>query len=174
MKLQNTALAGMAGLLMAACSSNPPLETVDSVDLDRFMGDWYVIAHIPTPLEDEAFNAIESYALNDDGTVATTFTFREGGFEGERKEYTPVGFPDAETDNAVWGMRFIWPIKADYRVIYLDDAYEHTVIGRNARDYVWLMARTAEIAEADRNAMMQRVREAGYELDQLREVPQRW
>lgn len=26
----------------------PPLDTVGRVDLQRFLGDWYVIAHIPT------------------------------------------------------------------------------------------------------------------------------
>ena len=39
------------------------------VDLDRFMGDWYVIANIPTAIETEAYNAIESYRLDDDGTI---------------------------------------------------------------------------------------------------------
>ena len=43
--------------------------------LERFMGDWYVIANIPTPLEKGAHNAVESYRLDSNGTVATTFTF---------------------------------------------------------------------------------------------------
>lgn len=46
------------------------------------MGDWYVIANIPTFIETNAYNAIESYRMAQDGTVATTFSFREGGFEG--------------------------------------------------------------------------------------------
>ena len=34
---------------LSACSSqHPPMKTVDYVDLNRFMGDWYVIAAIPT------------------------------------------------------------------------------------------------------------------------------
>ncbi|MDP6879185.1 MAG: lipocalin family protein, partial [Candidatus Marinimicrobia bacterium] len=36
------------------------LETVDYVDLEKFMGDWYVIANIPTFIEKGAVNAIES------------------------------------------------------------------------------------------------------------------
>ena len=53
------------------------METVKYVDLNRFMGDWYVIANIPTFIEKEAVNAIESYKLNDKGQIETTFTFRE-------------------------------------------------------------------------------------------------
>ena len=56
----------------------PPLKTVANVDLPRFMGDWYVIANIPTFIEKGAHNAVESYRLDKDGTIATTFTFRAG------------------------------------------------------------------------------------------------
>jgi apolipoprotein D and lipocalin family protein len=161
----------LAGLL-GGCSKVQPLATVDRVDLDRFMGDWYVIAHIPTVIEKEAYNAVETYALNDDGTVATTFTFNEGSFDGEQKTYNPKGFPDASTDNAVWGMRFIWPIKADYRVVYLDEDYSVTIIGRNKRDYVWLMAREPEISEARYREFMNLIEGMGYDLGGMRMVPQ--
>ena len=77
---------------ITACSSPEPLRTVDHVDLQRFMGDWYVIANIPTAIEKGAHNAVESYQLNDDGTIATTFTFRDGAFDGEAKAYHPRGF----------------------------------------------------------------------------------
>ncbi len=172
-RLRSLALA--AGALMAAgCSGVQPLATVDSVDLDRFMGDWYVIANIPTFIETEAYNAVESYALNPDGTVATTFTFRKGGFDGEEKRYEPKGFPDAGTGNAVWGMRFVWPIKADYRIVYLDEEYSITIIGRNKRDYVWLMAREPAIPDERYAALVQRIADMGYDIDNLRKVPQRW
>ena len=87
------------------------------------MGAWYVIAHIPSFPERNAFNAIERYELNDNGTIATTFTFNDGSFEGKFKTLTPTGFIVDEKSNAVWGMQFIWPIKADYRIAYLDKEY---------------------------------------------------
>ena len=66
-----------AALLFSACASKAPeMETVDYVDLERFMGDWYVIANIPTFVEKGAHNAVETYELNPDGTIRTTFTFR--------------------------------------------------------------------------------------------------
>ena len=40
----------------SGCSSPPPLKTVATVDLPRFMGDWYVLASIPTFLEVDAYN----------------------------------------------------------------------------------------------------------------------
>ncbi len=163
-------------LLLVACQTTPmnTIATVERVDLERFMGDWYVIANIPTFIERDAYNAVESYRLTDDGTVATTFAFRQGGFDGERKVYTPTGFVLDRDSNAIWGMQFVWPIKADFRIVYLDEQYTRTIIGRNKRDYVWIMARTPSIPEADYQAMLRLLADEGYDINQIQRVPQRW
>lgn len=163
-----------SAVLLLGCSSNrPSIDTVSRVDLQRFMGDWFVIAAIPTFIERQAHNAIESYRLADDGTVSTTFTFRDGGFDGPLRRYTPTGYV-RDDSAAVWGMQFIWPIRAEYRVAYLDPAYQETIIGRTARDYVWIMARSPSIGEAEYQRLVEKVRALGYDTNQLRRVPQHW
>ncbi|NND00565.1 MAG: lipocalin family protein, partial [Gammaproteobacteria bacterium] len=137
------------------------------------MGDWYVIANIPTPLEKQAYNAIESYELESDGTIATTFTFRKGGFDGPLKTYHPRGFV-RDQSNAVWGMQFIWPFKADYRIIYLDEDYSLTVIGRNKRDYLWVMAREPNIPGDRLNGLLEFAESRGYDISKVNRVPQQW
>lgn len=76
--------AGVATmLLVAGCAVSPPtIPTAKQVDLQRFMGDWYVIGNIPTRPERDAFNAVESYTLQPDGRIDTRFRYREGGFDG--------------------------------------------------------------------------------------------
>lgn len=165
------ALAALAGCRAPA---HPPLRTVTAVDLPRFMGDWYVIACIPTFLERDIANAVESYRLDPDGTVATTFTYRKGGVDGPEKRMTPRGFVLDRASNAVWGMRFVWPVKADYRIIHLDPDYRMTVVAREKRDYAWIMARTPTVPEADYEAMLGLLREAGYDLAKVQKVPQVW
>ena len=160
-------------LALAGCAGPRPMPTVERVDLGRFMGDWYVIANIPTFLERGAHNAVESYRLEADGTIATTFTFRAGGFDGEAKRYTPRGYV-LDASNALWGMQFVWPVKADYRIAYLAPDYSQTVIAREKRDYVWIMARTPAIAEEDYQRLVAFVASLGYDAAQLRKVPQRW
>lgn len=160
--------------LTSGCSSVTPLETVEKVDLPRFMGKWYVIASIPTFVEKSAFNATETYALNEDGTVATTFAFRKGSFDGKEKIHNPKGFVVDTDSNAVWGMQFIWPIKADYRIAYVDDQYSETIIGRNKRDYVWIMARDPDVSDADYDMLVKRVADMGYDTTELRRVPHQW
>jgi apolipoprotein D and lipocalin family protein len=172
----STRLLAMAALLLAGCreSAHPPLALAENVDLGRFMGDWYVIASIPTFIEEGAHNAVESYRLAADGTVETTFTFRKDGFDGAEKRYTPRGFVREGTGNAVWGMRFVWPVKADYRIAYVDSGYTLTVVGREARDYVWIMARSPQVAEADYERLVAFVASQGYDTAKIRRVPQQW
>lgn len=167
-------LALLLGL--TACQSKPPapMATVAHVDLKRFMGDWYIIGSIGNFVEKGAHNAVESYALNSDGTIATTFTFHAGSFNGDLKRYNPTGFVTDRNTNATWGMQFIWPIKADYRIIYLADDYSLTVIGREKRDYVWIMARTPKITDADYQRVLQFVGAQGYDISQVQKVPQKW
>jgi len=69
---------------------------------------------------------------NADGTIATTFTFRKGSFDGERKRHQPRGFVFDTQTNAVWGMQFIWPFKGDFRIVYLNSDYTVTVIGERS------------------------------------------
>ena len=88
--------------------AKPPLRAIERpVDLKHFMGDWYVIAHIPTFIEDEASNGVESYRLETDGTIATTYVFNNGGFDGPLKTYRPTGFVHNRETNAEWRMQFV-------------------------------------------------------------------
>jgi apolipoprotein D and lipocalin family protein len=158
-------------VLFSACSHMAPIPTVKQVKLDQFMGDWYVIACIPTFIEKGVHNGVESYAMGADGRINTTFTFNQGAFDGELKRYQPTGFVVPNTGNAVWGMQFVWPIKAEYRIVYLDEAYQTTIIARNARDYVWLMSRQAQMPDAQYQGFVEQIKGMGYDVSKLVKIP---
>ena len=157
---------------IVGCGSTPPIHTVEKLNLQRFMGDWYVIASIPTVFEKEAFNAIENYRLDEEGVVETTFRFNKGGFEGPEKIYRSRAFVLDEQSNAHWGMQFVWPFKAEYRVVYLAEDYSRTIIGRSKRDYVWIMAREPSIPDADYARLLKLLEDYGYDIRQVQKVPQ--
>ncbi|MBN2079044.1 MAG: lipocalin family protein [Spirochaetes bacterium] len=164
----------LAAPLFVACSSSPKLDTVPRVDLPRFMGDWYVIASIPTFIEKDIYNAVESYRLDDDGTIATTFTFRKGGFDGKEKTYRPRGFVVNTETNAHWDMQFVWPFKSEFLIIHLDGEYRHTVIGRSKLDYLWIMSRKPVMPAPVYDAIIEKVKAVGYDTSRIRKVPQKW
>ncbi|MFC1556923.1 lipocalin family protein [candidate division KSB1 bacterium] len=155
--------------------SGEPMATVPSVDLDRFMGDWYVVANIPTFIEKNAVNAVESYSLREDGDVNITFTFRDKTPDGEKKKHTARGFIHNKETKAEWRVQFFWPLKFAYKVIDLHPDYTYTVIGVPNRKYVWIMSRTPKIDESTYTKIVERlVAEYGYDMDKIKKVTQTW
>jgi apolipoprotein D and lipocalin family protein len=161
--------------LSSACQSTHvmPMRTVPHVDLPRYMGSWYVVGSIPTSFEKDAYNAIETYELDADGTIDTTFTFRKDGFDGKPKEMHARGFIRDKATNALWGMRLIWPFRADYRIVWLADDYSQVVVAREKLDYLWIMARTPQISAADYQQHVALAEALGYDAARIRKVPQR-
>lgn len=170
-------LLGCLSLFCPGCMTRgdtQPLRAIDrKVDLNRFMGDWYVIAHIPAFIEDEAHNAVESYRLDEDGSIATTYVFNDGSLDGPPKTYRPTGFVHNRETNAEWRMQFIWPFKSAYLIAYLDEEYQTTIIGVPDRDLVWIMARTKTLPEARYQELVKWLADNGHDLTKLRRVPHR-
>ncbi len=160
--------------LSGCATTMAPIKPVPKVELPRFMGSWYVSASIPSFLEKHAYNAVETYTLQPDGRIGTVFHYRNKAFTNPLKTIHSTGYVTPGTHDAGWGVQLVWPIKAQYGVAYLDDNYSETIIARDKRDYVWIMARTPTIPHADYDALVARVKAMGYSLDGLRKVPQSW
>jgi len=159
-----TAVTLLLSLVLTGCAktTREPMQPVSHLNIERFMGDWYVLANIPTFPERGALNPIERYELNPDGTIKTTFSFINSK-SGEARELNAKGFVREGTSNAVWGMQFIWPIKADYRIVYLDPEYSTTIIGRNKRDYLWIMSRDKQVSEERLAELIEIAAKLGYD-----------
>jgi len=157
--------------IMNACRTLPPIATAPRVDLDRFMGDWYVVANIPTFLERDAWNALENYQRRDDGVILTTFSFNKGATDGPLKTYRPKGFVRDSDSNALWGMQFIWPVKAEYIIMQVDPDYETTVIGRRKRDFIWIMSRTPHLEPDRLQSLIDFAVREGYDPKRIQLVP---
>lgn len=167
----------LAAVVSANAAPAQPVEVplVEAVDLPKFMGDWYVIAHIPPGSDRDAHNAIESYRLAE-GRVETTYRRRPGRYDAPEEIARPVGFVDPDSGNALWGMRFFWwlPIRFEYRISHLEPDYSVTIIGRSKRDYVWLMSRTPQMSDADYDRYRALIQSWGYDTSKLQRVPQQW
>ncbi len=167
-----TVLIIVSLFVFQSCRPGPPIRMAEKVNLDLFMGDWYVIANIPTFIEKGAHNAVETYQMTKPDVIDTTFTFNKDSFTGPKKEYNPTGFVTDNPSNAEWKMQFMWPFKSEYIIVYVDPAYEYTIIGRTKRDYVWIMARNPQISEQQIEKLIQIAVDEGYQKDLIQMVPQ--
>ncbi len=162
--------------LLFACAlrgpKRPPLQAVEHLDLPRFMGDWWVIAHIPYWLERDTFDSKDTYRLREDGKIDNIFSFRQGAFDGPEKVMNGIAWVVDKESKAEWRVQFLWPISLPYYVIYLDPDYRFMAVGHPSRSYGWIMARDKQMTDADYAAVVKAMVAQGYEASSLRKVPQ--
>lgn len=161
--------------LVSGCASNEkPLPMADYVDIDQFMGRWYVHGYTPILVDKSAHNAIEHYRMDEDRKIQTTYQFRDGGFDGEIKTYNPVGWVHDTKTNAEWRMRFIWPFRSQYIILHVDENYSETIIAHSNRKYAWIMLRKPEVSDEDYARLMGKLKAAGYDLAIIQRMPHNW
>ena len=167
-EFRHSAVAYFTALTLAGCAdlAREEMEAVSYVDINEFMGTWYVIASVPTFLEKGALNPIEKYSLNDDGTVATEFSYLTST-DGQQKSFTSKAFIQKDTGNAIWGMQFVWPIKADYRIVFLSSDSRIVVVARNKRDFLWIMSRDQQIPENQLENLIKFSSDLGYDRTKI-------
>lgn len=141
------------------------------VDLERFMGRWYVVACLPTLFERGIRDAVHTYRLEADGTIAAMVRYRRKRPLGPLRSFGMRGFVEDHERNAVWTIRPVWPFRTDYRIMAVDPGYSYAVIGRNRRGFAWILSRTPEMAHRDFFASVRVLRERGYDADRLQKVP---
>lgn len=172
-KLLIAALSIPAVLMVIAFTrSDPVMETVPYVDLERFMGDWYVVAGITTFVERNAVNSVESYSLRPDGDVDIRFSFNDGD---KRKQYTARGFVVNRESNADWKVQFFPVLKFPYKVIDIAPDYNYSVVGVPNRKYVWIMSRFPEMDAGVYDEIVNRLKtEYNYDISKIRKIEQDW
>ena len=171
--LKNLVLAGLAGIGLIGCGdARPPLKTVPHVDLQRYLGTWYVVANIPYFLENGKVASADVYTMRDDGTMGNQFVFRRKDFSAPEETWDGYAWVIDGTGNAEWRVRFIWPLSATYLIIDLDPEYRWAVVGHPSRDLFWVLSRTRQIDQTVYAGILQRAAAQGYDVSRVAPVPQ--
>ena len=167
----------IAAFGLTACrarASERPIPPVSHVNLARYMGRWYVIAAIPTRIERDDYDPVEHYRLEPDGSICTVFRFRVGSFDAPLRTVHSTATVVERSRGGEWRVHLFALFRLQYLVGWLAPDYSEVIVARDARDYVWLMARTPRVSSRAYAAMVRRVAAMGYDVRKLRRSPQRW
>ena len=144
----------LMAILLTACSGQLTVDNsvVDTLDLNRYLGDWYEIARFDHSFErDMDFGKID--VLN------------TGIKDGEPKEAKGKG---KLTDTpALLRVSFFGPFYADYRVMLLDSAYQYALIGSGSDDYLWILSRTPKLTDDVKATILTEAKRRGYKTEEL-------
>ncbi len=154
------------------CSSSSEFRsTVPNVDINKFMGKWYVIGSRPTSFEEGAFNAIEIYTYNaDKEEINIDFTYNKDSINGPLKSVPQKGYIIDKVNNSYWKVSPFWPLKFDYLIISLEKDYSWTVIGVPDQKYIWIMARTPTIKEDQYQQILTSINKLGYDSKNIKKI----
>lgn len=180
-------LAGLAAALicaapatsMAAGQDAPaPLTAIGALDVPRYMGRWHEIAKYPNRFQKQCIGSTQAeYSLEADSRVRVVNRCRVAG--GDMQEAVGIARQIGEPDSARLKVRFapawlsflpwVW---GDYWVIDLDGDYQLAAVSEPSRQYLWILSRTPTLAPGALDALLQRLRDKGFDTDRLTLTPQ--
>ncbi|GAC1621360.1 MAG: hypothetical protein NVS9B10_04080 [Nevskia sp.] len=168
-------------LLLSACAGVPPnpnpraaqpLTLAPKVDLDRFMGRWYVIANIPYFAERGYVGSYVEYSLRKDGDIDDYFFGRKHSFAAELEKKTLKDWVIEGTNNARWKSSPFWPLSFDFLIIDVDADYQTAMIGYPDKKWGWIFARQPMLDDATYAALLAKLDAQGYDTARFRRIPQ--
>lgn len=150
-------------LFTGCMQPQPPLRTVDNVELDRYLGTWYEIARYEHFFERGCSDVSANYSLDEDGDLKVVNRCIK---DGEPTEAKGTAY-SSNRNNTKLKVSFFWPFYGDYWVLILDDDYQYAVVGEPSREYLWILSRTPRLDEDIREAILKQLPELGYTTDKL-------
>ena len=158
----------------AACASGEvnrndqiPLTTVDYVEVDRYLGEWFEIARLPNRFEKNCEGVTAQYSRRDDGLLKVVNTCRQGAPDGKEKRAKGRAKIVDEVTNAKLKVSFFGPFWGDYWIIDLADDYSYAVVGEPSGRFLWILARTSSLSQIELSTILARLQEVGYNTDAL-------
>jgi apolipoprotein D and lipocalin family protein len=148
------------------------LETVDSVDLERYLGRWYEIAAYPAWFQKNCTAVTADYSMREDGLIEVVNSCRKGGLDGKLKTSRGRARVVDETTRAKLSVSFFGPFWGPYWIIDLDPDYQWAVVGVPKRKYLWILSRTPQMDETLYEAILSRLPAQGYDPARLERTPQ--
>ncbi len=163
------------GMLISGCippfsAAPPPVPTVSSLDIQRYVGKWYEIARLPHRFEKNMEEVTATYTLNRDGTIRVI----NKGFDTQKHRWRQATAkawrPDPQRPGHL-RVRFFWPFTADYNVIAIDEVhYQWAMVTSSSKKYLWILAREPAMDEARYLDLVNRARQMGFSVDDLHRV----
>ena len=152
-----------------------PVRTVEAVDLDRYLGNWFEIARFPNRFQRNCVGDVRaSYARRADGRldVINRCIGSDGAIEAKgiarvvdsrTRAKLKVRFAPA----VLSFLPFVW---GDYWILGLAGDYSWAVVGSPDREYLWILARAPGLDGERFDAALAVARANGFDVGRLIET----
>lgn len=146
------------------------LQTVPSVDLEKYAGKWYEIASFPQRFQKGCFCTTAEYTLHEKGYVIVENRCNKDSVDGKLSYIKGKAFVQKGSGNAKLKVQFFWPFKGDYWIIDLADDYSYAVVSNPNKRYLWILCRTSTMDNAVYQQIVERLESKGFDLSKLQKT----
>ena len=165
-------LASMALSLLNGCAAlqpkvDQPLDVVQNVDIEKYMGKWFEIASIPMGFQADCTGTTATYTLNPDKTVKVFNQCFEKSLTGPEKNIEGKAWVVDDTVTSKLKVEFFWPFSGDYWLIELDKGYKYAVVGHPSRNYLWILSRESDLDSETYQELLKKIENKGYDLNRV-------
>lgn len=176
--MKRFALLGLTvilSILLGGCFSFQKfgeLPSAKNVDLNNAMGTWYVVGYMPTAFDKNAHNATFGFSRNRDGSIDVKYEYNSGMVDGPLKSHDLKAIVKEIETNATWSIRFFWPIRSDYKVIFVDPDNSVMVLGHPSRKNIYILSREQTLTDKEYQWLLDFVASRGFDTSYLQRVSQ--
>ena len=153
-----------------------PPQAVDQVDIQRYAGKWYEIAHLPMYFQRKCVSDISAqYTVNADQTMGVLNSCRIEN--GEMISSEGVAYPQNQGNSKLkvsflpTGLRWIPFTKGHYWVLRVDPEYKVALVGGPSTKYLWILSREPQLDEATYQSYLDTAKYYGYDITKLIKLP---
>jgi len=177
--LASVVLVGMKAWA-ASNEANPrsDLSTISSLDLPRYLGEWYEIAKFPNRFQSKCTGFTKAtYTALPDGRVRVENRCRlaDGSTDvaiGVARQVGAANSPRLKVRFAPALLSFIPMVWGDYWIIDLDKDYGLAAVSEPGREYLWILSRTPTVSKPAYDALVARLSGQGLDVRKLVRTPQ--
>jgi apolipoprotein D and lipocalin family protein len=152
--------------------SSVPLQTVPSVNLEKYAGRWYEIASFPQRFQKGCHCTFAEYTPTGKGYVRVYNSCRRDSSRGKEPTITGRAYPVKGSNNAKLRVQFFWPFRGDYWIIELADDYSYAVVGAPGRNYLWILSRSPKMSDEAYATLLSKVSAMGFDISRLQKTDQ--
>ena len=166
-------LAVLMSFVVSVEAGRKPLPTVNSVDINRYLGKWYEIARFDQRFQRGCTATEAIYSLRDDGDIKVLNRCRLNSPEGELKEAVGRAWVKDKKNNAKLRVQFFlrefrfFLFAGNYWIIDLDEDYQHAMIGDPSRKYLWILSRDTKLSQEVYDRLVDKAESLGFDTSKL-------
>ncbi|MFN0127377.1 MAG: lipocalin family protein [Verrucomicrobiales bacterium] len=150
-----------------------PLPFVRDFKPERYLGKWYEVARLPTPIQPAGTLAVAEYAA---GKEPGQVTVKNTAFDKGGKKLAEIAGQAKLADGDPPGRLLVsfgpvMPTTPNYHVIHVDEDYRYAVVGVPDRKSLWILAREVPIGEEPLKSLREIAQKAGFDVTKLVVAP---